>query len=360
MNEAVSNGWIGGDGPYTKKTQEYIENNIVNCKKALLTTSCTHALEMSAILLNLKLGDEVIVPSYTFVSTALAFMMHGAKVVFADVKNNTFNIDEDSLEGLISSRTRAIVVVHYAGIACNMDKIMSLSKKYKLVLIEDNAHGLYGEYKGKPLGSFGDFATQSFHETKNFTCGEGGALLINNDQYIDRAEIIREKGTDRSKFFRGEIDKYTWIDKGSSYVLSDILAAFLLGQLESSADVQKRRKSVICKYISGLEDWALLNNIQIYKEPENCTSSYHMFYIMMPTHNHQIKMLFHLKNHGISATFHYIPLHTSNIGHKLGYKDSDLPVSLDISKKIIRLPVFGGLLKKEVDFIIRIVKKYKW
>jgi dTDP-4-amino-4,6-dideoxygalactose transaminase len=355
--DAVSNGWIGGDGEFTNKVQRLLESSI-ECKKSLLTTSCTHALEMAAILIDLKDDEEVIVPSYTFTSSALAFMMNGAKIVFSDIRQDTLNIDEAKLENLINNKTKAIVVVHYAGVACNMDEINRIGKKYNLVIVEDNAHGLYGKYKGKFLGTIGDLATQSFHETKNFTCGEGGALLINNNKFFDRAEIIREKGTDRSKFFRGEIDKYSWVDKGSSYVMSDILAAFLYGQLELSSFIQSSRKETFEKYYFELSDWALLNGVRLPYCPEECESAFHMFYLIMPSHSQQLKMISYLKSNGISSTFHYIPLHTSKVGRELGYIDSDLPVSLEVSLKIVRLPLFNTISSDEIGFIIDKIKKY--
>jgi len=357
ISNAVSSGWIGGDGEFTKKSENLLVSSI-GCKKALLTTSCTHALEMAAILIDFKDDDEVIVPSYTFVTSALAFMMHGAKIRFSDIRRDTLNIDESKLEGLINKKTKAIVVVHYAGIACNMDEIIRIAKKYSLIIVEDNAHGLYGKYKGKFLGSFGDLATQSFHETKNFTCGEGGALLINNSKFKERAEIIREKGTNRSKFFRGEIDKYSWIDKGSSYVMSDILAAFLYGQLELSSPIQSSRKKTINRYFEELKDWADLNEISLPHIPEECESAFHMFYLLMPSHDQQVKIISYLKLHGIGATFHYVPLHTSKVGKELGYLNSDLPVSLDMSRKIVRLPLFNTISTEEIVFIIDTLKKY--
>jgi len=357
ISNAISNGWIGGDGEFTKKVQNLLVHSL-DCKKALLTTSCTHALEMAAILIDFKDDDEVIVPSYTFVTSALAFMMHGAKIRFSDIRRDTLNIDESKLESLINKKTKAIVVVHYAGIACNMDEIIRIAKKYSLVIVEDNAHGLFGKYKGKLLGSIGDLATQSFHETKNFTCGEGGALLINNNKFNERAEIIREKGTNRSKFFRGEVDKYSWIDKGSSYVMSDMLAAFLYGQLELSSSIQSSRKKTINRYFEELKDWADINEISLPYIPEECESAFHMFYLLMPSHDQQVKIISYLKSHGIGATFHYVPLHASKVGKELGYLDSDLPVSLDISRKIVRLPLFNTISSEEVVFIIDILKKY--
>jgi len=281
--DSIQKGWVSGDGPYTKKAQELLEHQIGSDCKVLLTTSCTHALEMSAILIDITPGDEVIVPSFTFVSTALAFVMRGAKPVFADIRPDTLNMDEGIIERLITDKTRAIVPVHYAGVGCDMDAIMDIARARNLVVIEDNAHGLYGKYKKRNLGSIGHLATQSFHETKNIICGEGGALVINDDEYSERAEIVREKGTDRSRFFRGQVDKYSWIDIGSSYVMSDILAAFLYGQLLNSATIQENRKAIWEFYFKNLQEWAERSGVRMPLVPDYCQQAYHMFYLLMPS-----------------------------------------------------------------------------
>ena len=348
--EAFAGQSIAGDGPFGKKTQALLEKQL-GVKKVLLTTSCTHALEMAAILLNLQPGDEVIVPSYGFVTTALAFFMHGAKPVFADIRPDTLNIDETKLAPLINNRTRAIVLIHYAGVGCEMDTIMEMAERHNLVIIEDNAHGLYGKYKGKYLGTFGALATQSFHETKNITCGEGGALLINDPSYIERAEIIREKGTNRSLFFRGEVDKYTWIDKGSSYVMSDILAAFLYAQMTQKDEIQSKRKMIWEHYDQYLKDWATKNDVHLPTIAEYCESAYHAFYLLMPSLNARTHFINYLKENGINAVFHYLPLHKSEMGCKLGGEQYHCPVTEDMSDRLVRLPFFNDISKKELTAV---------
>jgi dTDP-4-amino-4,6-dideoxygalactose transaminase len=355
--EAFANDYIAGDGPFGKKVQTLLEKQL-GVKKALLTTSCTHALEMAAMLLNLQPEDEVIVPSYGFVTTALAFVMHGAKPVFADIRPDTLNIDDTKLEQLINDRTRAIVLIHYAGVGCEMDAIMEIAKQHNLVVIEDNAHGLYGKYKGKYLGTFGTFATQSFHETKNITCGEGGALLLNEPSYIERAEIIREKGTNRSQFFRGQVDKYTWVDKGSSYVMSDILAAFLYAQMTQKDEIQSTRKIIWEYYNQHLQDWAIKNNVYLPTIPEHCESAYHAFYLLMPSFDVRTRFIKYLKKNGISAVFHYLPLHTSEMGRKLGGEQYHCPVTKDVSDRLVRLPFFNDISKKELTAVTEAIQNY--
>jgi len=358
IQESLSNHQISGDGDFTKKTQKLLEDQL-SAKKALLTTSCTHALEICAILLDLKEGEEVIVPSYTFTSSALAFVMHGAKITFADIRPDTLNIDENKIENLITEKTRAIVVVHYAGVGCEMDRIMDIANRHNLVVIEDNAHGLFGKYKNKYLGTIGHLATQSFHETKNFTCGEGGALLINDEKYIERAEIIREKGTDRSKFFRGQVDKYTWVDKGSSYVMSDILAAMLLAQLEQAEKIQQRRKTIWYRYYEKLNDWANKNEIGLPFIPDYCEQAYHMFYMLLPSLEKRTRFIKHLKNENIMAVFHYIPLHSSPMGIKCSANKSNCPVTADISERLVRLPFHTGITKDELLLVIEKILAFR-
>ncbi len=280
--EAMSIGQIAGDQTFTKKCHALLEQTL-GVRKALLTTSCTHALEMAALLLNIAPGDEVIVPSFTFVSTVNAFVLRGAKPVFIDIRPDTLNLDEHRLERLITPRTKCIVPVHYAGVACEMDAILDIASGHNIPVVEDNAHGLFGKYKGKYLGTLSPLATQSFHETKNITCGEGGALLINDPQYIERAEIIREKGTNRSRFFRNEVDKYTWVDVGSSYLMSDVLAAFLFGQLEAWQTIQSKRRRVWEYYHHHLGDWAARNDVRTPFVPDHCEHSYHMYYLLLPS-----------------------------------------------------------------------------
>ena len=354
--EAFSNNWVSGDGPFTKKVQAVLEKELHGANKVLLATSCTHALEMSAILLGLEPGDEVIIPSFTFVTTALAFHMHGAKLVFADIRPDTLNIDETKLESLITDRTRAIVPVHYAGVGCEMDVIMKLATKHDLVVIEDNPHGLFGKYKGRFLGTIGHMATQSFHETKNITCGEGGALILNDPRYTERAEIIREKGTNRSQFFRGEIDKYSWCDKGSSYVMSDILAAFLYGQLLHSSEIQGSRRKLWETYYEELGGWASDNNVRLPVVPDECEQAYHMFYMLMPDLEQRTRFIEFLREHDIYAVFHYLPLHNSDMGKKLGNDSVDCPVSDNVSNRLVRMPFYNDMTSKEIEHVINVVK----
>ena len=353
MEKAVKSGQIAGDGLYTKKAQSILEKQLLVSGRVLLTTSCTHALEMAAILLDIEAGDEVIIPAYTFVSSALAFVMHNAIPIFADIRSDTLNIDETKIESLITLKTRAIVVVHYAGVACEMDAIMEIANKNNLVVIEDNAHGLYGRYKGQFLGTIGQLATQSFHESKNISCGEGGALVINDSQYLERAEIIREKGTNRTDFFRGVVDKYTWVDKGSSYVISDILAAFLTAQLLNAETFQKQRKDIWNRYYSEFEFWASDNDIFLPFVPEECEQSYHMFFLLMPSLAIRSKFIRYLKSNNIIAVFHYLPLDDSKMGQKfLEQQRDDCNVSRDMAGRIVRLPFFYALTQEEQEYII--------
>lgn len=358
ISSAMLSGRTSGDGPFTKLCQTKLESIINSDSTVLLTTSCTHALEMSAILLNLEPGDEVIIPSYTFVTSALAFVMHGATPVFADIRSDTMNIDEAQIDKLITSRTRAIVVVHYAGVACDMDKIMALANQNDLVVIEDNAHGLFGKYKGRVLGSIGHMATQSFHETKNITCGEGGALVLNHSDYIERAEIIREKGTDRAKFFRGQVDKYRWVDKGSSYVMSDILAAILSDQLDKAQLIQNKREKLWCKYREDLEAWADKNNISIPFVPEYCEQAYHMFYLIFPSLENRTRFIEFLKQYNISAVFHYVPLHTSHMGVTVA-RSTDCPNSSEYSERLLRLPFYTDMSEDEYQYIIKAILSFE-
>tara|TARA_B100000519_G_scaffold176993_1_gene166428 strand:- start:919 stop:2040 length:1122 start_codon:yes stop_codon:yes gene_type:complete len=349
LNQAIDNGHISGDGIFTKKCNSLLQTTL-GIKKALLTTSCTHALEMAAILLDINEGDEVIVPSFTFVSTVNAFVLRGARPIFVDIRPDSLNADENQLESCITEKTKAIIIVHYAGTGCEMDIIMNIANKYGIPVIEDNAHGLFGKYNGRYLGTFGALATQSFHETKNFSCGEGGALLINEERFLERAELIREKGTNRSRFFRGEIDKYSWVDIGSSYLPSDILAAILYGQLEKRSLIQTKRKKIWNHYYENLKDWADENDIQLPIILENCDHPYHMFYLIAPTLEHRNKLIQHLKNNGIEAVFHYLPLHLSEMGKKFGGKKGDCPVTEDISDRIVRLPFFNNLKIEDLNF----------
>lgn len=349
--QTITNGQIAGDQTFSRKCHALLESTL-GVKKALVTTSCTHALEMAAILLGIRPEDEVIVPSFTFVSTPNAFVMRGAKPVFCDVRADTLNLDESKLEELITQRTKAIVLVHYAGIACEMDSILSIAARHGVPVVEDNAHGLFGKYKGRWLGTLGCMATQSFHETKNITCGEGGALLINDSKYSARAEIIREKGTNRARFFRGEIDKYSWVDLGSSYVMSDVLAAFLYGQLEKWEEIQTRRRMIWLRYHTELASWCKRSGIRQPVVPESCEQAWHMYYLLLPNLEERTALIAHLKSMGISAVFHYLPLHLSEFGGRYGGRVGDLPVTEDISDRILRLPLFNSCADDEQSRVI--------
>jgi dTDP-4-amino-4,6-dideoxygalactose transaminase len=357
IRQAIANSHTCGDGPFTKKCHALLEE-IVGVSKALLTTSCTHALEMSALLLDIQPGDEVIVPSFTFVTTVNAFVLRGANPVFIDVRPDTLNFNEEKLEQLITPRTKAIIPVHYAGIGCEMDAILEIAGRYGVPVVEDNAHGLFGKYKGKYLGTFGKLATQSFHETKNFNCGEGGALLINDPQYIERAEIVREKGTNRSRFYRGQVDKYTWVDLGSSYLPSDMLAAYLYAQLEAREQIQAKRRQVWEYYHEHLQGWAEENGVRFPIVPDHCDQAYHMFYVLMPSLEKRQGLLAHLKAQGIIGTFHYLPLHLSEVGRKLGGKEGDCPVTEDVSDRLLRLPFYNDLTEADQARVVAAVREF--
>jgi len=359
MAEAVANGHISGDGPFTKKVHALLEKTL-DIPKALLTTSCTHALEMAAILLDIKDGDEVIVPDFTFVSTINAFVLRGARPVFLDIRPDTLNLDESKLEAAITPRTKAILPVHYAGVGCEMDAIMEVARRHNVAVVEDNAHGLFAKYKGQYLGTFGVMATQSFHETKNFSSGEGGALLINAPEFIERAEIIREKGTNRSRFFRGQVDKYTWVDLGSSYLPSDILAAFLYGQLEQRERIQSHRKALWDTYHLALNDWAQKNNVQLPTVPAHTEQAYHMFYILMPNLDLRQKFIQYLRDLGIYSVFHYLPLHLSDMGQDFGGQPGDCPVTEDVSDRLVRLPFHNDLSSSNQELAIQAILEFEF
>jgi len=357
IQQAIASWKISGDGPFTKKCHARLESAL-GVPKALLTTSCTHALEMSALLLDLKPQDEVIVPSFTFVSSVNAFVLAGARPVFVDIRPDTLNIDETKVERLITSRTRAIVVVHYAGVACEMDTILQLAGRHGIAVIEDNAHGLFARYKDRYLGTLGCLATQSFHETKNFTCGEGGALLINDPKYVERAEIIREKGTDRSRFFRGQVDKYTWMDVGSSYLPSDILAAFLYAQLEARDDIQARRQRIWEYYDEQLRDWAKSFDVQLPFVPPHCEQSFHMYYLVLPAAEKRDRLLQFLNAADINSVFHYVPLHLSRMGRLFGGEEGQCPVTEDVSARLLRLPFYTGLTETDQSRVVSALKDF--
>lgn len=356
ISETLESGLVSGDRKYTPLVQNFIEKNF-QTKKALLTTSCSTALDMSAMLLNLKEGDEVILPSFTFVSTANAIVMQKATPVFADI-DDTLNIDIKQIEEKITDKTKAIYPVHYAGCSCDMDELMKLAKAHNLKVVEDAAQAVDAKYKDRYLGTIGDMATYSFHETKNFVCGEGGALLLNDESYIERAEIIREKGTNRSNFFKGFVDKYTWCDIGGSYLPSDILAAMLMAQFENKNLITQKRGEVFNKYNEELADLELQGKLKRIKIPKYNTTNYHIFYITVENEQLRDKLLEYLKSNGIGAVFHYIPLHLSGMGIKMGYKKGDFPISESISSRLIRLPIYAGLGNTETSFIIDKIKKF--
>lgn len=359
LTQAIEKYHISGDGIFTSKCHQWLEKHF-KIPKALLTTSCTHALEMTAFLLNVKPGDEVIIPSFTFVSTVNAYVNRGATPVFIDIRPDTLNLNEELLDRLISPRTKAILPVHYAGVGCEMDAILEIAEEHHIPVVEDNAHGLFGKYKGKYLGTFGCLATQSFHETKNITCGEGGALLINDPHFIERAEILREKGTNRSRFFRGQVDKYTWVDIGSSYLPSDMLAAFLYAQLESYETIQLKRQKIWEYYHANLKDWAEGNGVRLPYVPNYCQQPYHMYYILLPSLEIRQGLIEHLKAARILSVFHYLPLHLSDMGRKFGGKTGDCPVTENLSDRLLRLPFYNTLTIDEQERVINAILEYNF
>ena len=357
VKQAVENKKICGDGAFTKMCHKWMEET-TGTAKALLTTSCTHALEMAAILCDIKEGDEVIMPSYTFVSTADAFVARGAKVVFVDIRPDTMNIDETLIEAAITEKTKAIVPVHYAGVSCEMDTIMAIAKKYNLKVVEDAAQGVTATYKGKVLGTIGDFGCYSFHETKNFSMGEGGALLIQNPEFIDKAEIIREKGTNRSKFFRGQIDKYTWVDFGSSYLPSDMNAAYLWAQLEAVETICNDRLSNWNKYYDGLKPLADAGLIELPVVPADCEHNAHMFYIKAKDLEERTALIEFLRSKDIMSVFHYIPLHSAPAGQRYGRFHGEDNYTTKESERLLRLPFYYGLETSQVEYICEKVKEF--
>jgi dTDP-4-amino-4,6-dideoxygalactose transaminase len=354
LDQAMAAGHLSGDGEFTKRCNEIL-SGLLGGGRVLLTTSCTHALEMAALLLKIEPGDEVIMSSFTFVSTANPFVLRGAHPVFVDCRPDTLNLDERLVEARITKNTKAMVPVHYAGVACEMDTLMGLAGERGIAVVEDNAHGLMGSYKGRPLGSFGVLSAQSFHGTKNFTCGEGGALAINDPDLFEPAEIIREKGTNRSQFFRGQVDKYGWIEAGSSYLPSELLAAFLLAQLEAREEIQANRKMVWDYYYRNLADWASATGTQLPLVPVGCVQPYHLFHLLMPSLKKRQELIGRLKEKGIGAAFHYLPLHSSSKGLSLGYQKGDCPVTEDISDRLVRLPFFNTLTQEELALVVEAV-----
>lgn len=356
ISEAIKNEKLSGDGFFTKKCQTFFEERY-GFLKTILTTSCTHALEMVALLLDIQPNDEIIIPSYTFVSSANAFVLRGAKIVFVDSADNHPNIDANKIEPLITPKTKAIVVVHYAGMACNMEAIQAICEKHNIVLIEDAAHAVDSYYKGKPLGSFGDMATFSFHDTKNITCGEGGMLVINKDKYCGRADIIKEKGTNRTQFFKGEVDKYSWVDIGSSYILSEINAAFLYAQLENIDFIQTKRKAIWEKYQTALQPLAKEGKINLPIIPDGASQNGHLFYILCNSNKERDNLIHYLRKHGIYSVFHYLPLHTSQY-YETHFEKTNLPNAKKFAERIVRLPLYVELNETEIETILKCINMY--
>jgi dTDP-4-amino-4,6-dideoxygalactose transaminase len=355
--QAVTYGNLSGDGHFTQKCSSFLEQQF-HINKVLLAPSCTAALEMAAMLFDLQPGDEVILPSFTFVSTANAVARLGARPVFVDIRPDTLNIDDSLIEDAITDRTKAIFPVHYAGIGCEMDRIMTIADKCDLWVAEDAAQGVNAFYCERPLGSIGDLGCYSFHETKNFICGEGGALCLNDPELIDRAEIIRDKGTNRKQFFRGQVDKYTWVSLGSSYVPSELCSAFLYGQLEMIKAITEKRRRIYHVYRQHLKPLAANGLLSLPHIPEDCTSNYHLFYILLPDRSTRDGLMSHLNQNGIHAVFHYIPLHSSPMGITYGYRDGDLPVTEEISGRLLRLPLFFEITDLEQAYVVEQIRKY--
>jgi dTDP-4-amino-4,6-dideoxygalactose transaminase len=357
ISEAITNGQMAGDEVFSRKCETLLRD-VLGCPRTLITTSCTHALELAGLLLDLVPGDEVIIPSFTFVSTANAFVLRGAKPVFCDIRPDTLNLDETKLEALITPRTKAIVPVHYAGVGCEMDAIMEIADSHGIAVIEDNAHGLFGKYKGRWLGAFGSMATQSFHQTKNITCGEGGALLVNDPRFEERAEIIREKGTNRARFFRGQVDKYSWVDVGSSYVMSDVLAAFLYGQLEQWENIQAKRRAIWERYDEALGGWAEARGIRRPVIPEHCEQAYHMYYLLMPSLEVRTNFIARLKERGVTAVFHYLPLNQSAYARSMagsGWSTRECPIAQDVSSRLVRLPFYTSMNSETQNIVVEAI-----
>lgn len=358
MQQAMQNGKLCGDGPFTKKCSEWMCTNF-QAKHCLLTTSCTHALEMAAYLSDIQPGDEVIMPSYTFVSTADAFVLRGAKIVFVDIRPDTMNIDENLIEAAITEKTKAIAVVHYAGVACAMDEILAIAKKYNLIVVEDAAQGVNAWYKGRALGTIGDFGCYSFHETKNYTMGEGGAVLFQDDRYQERAEILREKGTDRSKFFRGQVDKYTWVDYGSSYLPSDMNAAYLYAQLELAEEINNKRMAIYDHYREALAPLAAQGAIDLPTVPDYAVHNAHMFYLKLKDISARTAFIGYLKENGIHAVFHYVPLHSAKAGQRFGRFHGEDVYTTKESERLVRLPLFYNLELEQARYITDTILKYE-
>jgi len=357
ITQAVELGHLSGDGPFSKKCHAWMEEKF-GAKKVLLTHSCTAALEMAAILADFQPGDEVIMPSYTFVSTANAFVLRGAVPVWCDIREDTLNIDETKIEALITPKTKAVVPVHYAGVGCEMDAIMEIAERHNLLVIEDAAQAVNATYKGRYLGTIGHLGAYSFHETKNFISGEGGALVVNDERFAERAEIIREKGTNRSQFFRGQVDKYTWVDCGSSFLPSELVAAFLYVQLEEADKINEKRLSIWHAYYKGLKPLEDAGKLRLPVIPSDCTHNAHMFYILLPTPEQRDGLIAYLKGQGISSVFHYIPLHTAPMGQKVQSDAPPLPVTEGIAPRLLRLPMFYELNFEQQQKAMDAIKQF--
>ncbi|MDY0170977.1 MAG: dTDP-4-amino-4,6-dideoxygalactose transaminase [Thermoguttaceae bacterium] len=355
--QAVAYGNLAGDGEFTEQCSRLLQERF-DIRKVLLTPSCTAALEMAAVLCELGPGDEVIMPSYTFVSTASAVARTGAKPVFVDIRPDTLNLDETRIEAAVTTRTKAVFVVHYAGVACEMDAVMALAQRYGLLVVEDAAQGVNAYYRGRPLGAIGHLGCYSFHETKNYICGEGGALCVNDERFAERAEILRHKGTNRQRFNRGEVDRYTWVDLGSAYVPSELCSAFLYGQLEVLDAIAHRRRDIYGSYYRQLEPFERQGVLRLPGIPEQCATNHHMFYVLLPTAGQRDALLRHLRSKGIHAVFHYVPLHSSPMGRKLGCADCHLPVTEDLAARIVRLPMFYGITDEEQERVVQAVREF--
>lgn len=358
IQDAIHRGMLCGDGIYTKKCSQWMEKEF-DVSRVMLTTSCTHALEMAAFLCDIQPGDEVIMPSYTFVSTADAFVLRGAKIVFVDIRPDTMNLDEKLIEQAITPKTKVIVPVHYAGVACEMDTIMDIAHRHGLKVVEDAAQGVDACYKGKALGTIGDFGCYSFHETKNFTMGEGGALLFQKEEYLEKAEILREKGTDRSKFFRGQVDKYRWMDYGSSYLPSELNAAYLYAQLEAKDKIQKKRMEIYEYYHRNLADLAAEGKVEQPYVPQECEHNAHMYYLKVKDMKVRTRLLAYLRENGICSVFHYVPLHSAPAGQKFGRFAGEDVYTTKESERLLRLPMFYNLDMEDVKRIIDVIHKFQ-
>ncbi|MBE6096656.1 MAG: dTDP-4-amino-4,6-dideoxygalactose transaminase [Schwartzia succinivorans] len=357
VKNSILSGTSRGDGSYCKLCSSWIEEHF-NAKKALLTGSCSHALELAALLCDIGLGDEVIMPSYTFCSTANAFALRGAKIVFVDVRPDTMNIDEKLIEGAVTPKTKAIVPVHYAGISCEMDTIMDIAQKHNLFVVEDAAQGVMSRYKGRHLGTIGDIGCYSFHETKNYSMGEGGAILVNNEAMIERAEIIREKGTNRALFLRGQIDKYSWVDIGSSYLPADMSAAMLYAQLKIADKINEKRRACFDKYFEMLKPLADEGKVELPVVPEECRGNGHIFYVKVKDIDERTELISYLKQHEINALFHYVPLHSSIAGRKYGRFDGEDIYTTNESNRLVRLPLYYDLEENDIAYVVSVIEEY--